>query len=156
MFNETKCSLLSIGSRHTSTEPSDHQYTINGLSVSSSSQQKDLGIIISSDLSWTHHISMIVSNAYKVLCLLCRLFCSSNNTITKKRLYISLVRSQILYGSQIWRSLQLKDIKSIESVQRRATKFILNDYTSNCRSRLIKLHILPLSMLLELNDICSL
>ena len=106
MFNETKCSLLSIGSRHTSSEPSDHQYTINGISVSSS-QQKDLGII-SSNLSWTHHISKIVSNAYEVLCLLRRSFCSSNNTITKKRLYISLVRSQLLYGSQIWRPCSWK------------------------------------------------
>ena len=50
--------------------------------------------------------------------------------------------------SQIWRPLQLKDIKPIESVQRRATKFILNDYATDYRSRLIKLHILPLSMLL--------
>ena len=154
MFNETKCSLLSIYSRHTPTEPSDHQYIINGLPISLNSQQKDLGITISSDLSWSHHISKIVSNAYKVLCLLRRTFCSSNNISTKKRLYISLVRSQLLYGSQIWRPTQLKDIKPIESVQRRATKFILNDYTSDYRSRLIKLQILPLSMLLELNDIC--
>ena len=39
-------------------------------------------------------------------------------------------------------------------VQYRATKFILNDYISDYRSKLIKLYILPLSMLLELNDIC--
>ena len=55
--------------------------------------------------------------------------------------------------SQIWRPLQLKDMKPIESVHH-ATKFILNDYTSNYSSRLIKLHILPLSMLFELSDIC--
>ena len=42
-------------------------------------------------------------------------------------------------------------MKLIESVQRRATKYILNDHTSDYRSRLIKL---PLSILLELNDIC--
>ena len=154
MFNETKCSLLSIDSGHTSTDQSDHQYHINGLSISSSSQQKDLGIIISSDLSWSDHISKIVSNAYKILGLLRRSFCSPNNTTTKKRLYISLVRSQLLYGSQMWRPLQRKDMNKIESVQHRATKFILNDYTSDYRSRLIDLHILPLSMLLELCDIC--
>ena len=78
------------------------------------------------------------------------LFLKQYYTTTKKRLY---VRSRFLYGSQILRPLQLKGIKPIESVCR-ATKFILNDYTSDYRSRLIKLHILPLSMLLELSDIC--
>ena len=71
-----------------------------------------------------------------------------------KRDYISLVRSQLLYGSQIWRPLHLKDTNPIESVQRRATKYILNDYISDYRSRLVKLNLLPLTMLLEFNDIC--
>ena len=128
--------------------------SINERPISSSNQQKDLGIMISSNLSWSHHASKITSKAYKILGLLCRTFCSTNNVPTKKRLYISLVRSQLLYGSQIWRPLQLKDTKPIESLQRRATKYILNDYTSDYRSRLIKFQLLPLSMLLELNDIC--
>ena len=44
-------------------------------------------------------------------------------------------------------------LKIIEDVQRCATIFILNDYVSDYRTRLLKLHILPLSMLYELNDI---
>ena len=107
--------------------------------------------MISSNLSWSHHASKITSKAYEILGLFCRTFCSTNNVPTKKRLYISLVRSQLLYGSQIWRPLQLKDMKPIESLQCRATKYILNDYTLDYRSRLIKLQLLPLSMLLELN-----
>ena len=43
-------------------------------------------------------------------------------------------------------------LKIIEDVQRCATIFILNDYVSDYRTRLLKLHILPLSMLYELND----
>ncbi len=154
MFNETECSLLSIVSGHTSAEQSEHQYFINERPISSSNQQNDLGIMTSSNLSWSHHASKITYKAYKILGLLHRTFCSTNNVPAKKRLYISLVRSQLLYGSQIWRPLQLKDMKPIESLQRRATKYILNDYTSDYRSRLIKLQLLPLSMLLDLNDIC--
>ena len=155
LFNETKCSILSIISR-VSPDHSDPQteYFINGLPISSCNQQKDLGILISSDLSWSHHISRITSKAYKILGLLRRTFASSNNVTTKKKLYISLVRSQLTYGSQIWRPFLLKDINPIEQIQRRATKYILNDYTSDYRSRLITLNLLPMSMLLELNDIC--
>ena len=46
-----------------------------------------------------------------------------------------------------------KDILLIERVQRRATKYILNDFKSNYRSRLVSLQLLPLSLTLELNDI---
>ena len=130
------------------------EYLINGLSISPCNQQKDLGILISSDLSWSHHISRITSRAYKILGLLRRTFASSNNVSTKKKLYISLVRSQLTYGSQVWRPLLQKDINPIEHIQRRATKYILNDYTSDYRTRLIILNMLPMSMVLELSDLC--
>ena len=130
-----------------------HQYLMNELPISATDKQRDLGIIISSDLSWSYHISKIVSKAYKILGLLRR---TLNDITTKKRLYISLVRSQLmtLYGSQIWRPLLVKDMKPIESLQRRAKKYIiiLNDFTSSYRSRLIQLKLLPISMQLELND----
>ena len=154
MFNETKCSLLSITSR-TSPDHNDTftEYLINGLPISPCDRQKDLGILVSSDLSWSHHISRITSKAYKTLGLLRRTFTSSNNVTTKKKLYLSLVRSQLIYGSLIWRPLLQRDINILEHIQRRATKYILNDYTSDYRSRLITLNLLPLSMLLELSDI---
>ena len=47
----------------------------------------------------------------------------------------------------------IKHIQQIERIQRRATKYILNDYTSDYKSRLLKLHILPLMYTLDLNDI---
>ena len=71
----------------------------------------------------------------------------------RKRLYISLVRSQILYCSQVWRPYLIKNINMLERIQRRATKRILNDYQSSYRSRLVTLHLLPLMYVYEMNDI---
>ena len=90
----------------------------------------------------------------KNLGLLRRTFCSTNSISAKKSLYLSLVRSQLVYCSQIWSPYQAKDIKLLEDVQRRATKFILSDITSDYKTRLVKLHLLPHSVLFEVNDLC--
>ena len=74
-------------------------------------------------------------------------------TSKKSSIYISLIRSQLTYCSQVWRPHLLKHIMSLERVQRRATKFILNDFSLDYKSRLVVLQILPLMMQLEVNDI---
>ena len=71
----------------------------------------------------------------------------------KTQLYISLVRSHLCYCSQIWRPNLIKDITNLECIQRKATKFILNDYASDYKSRLEALQMLPLTLWFELQDI---
>ena len=58
-----------------------------------------------------------------------------------------------MYCSPVWCPHFIKDILSTETVQRRATKYILNDFSSDYKSRLTKLNLLPLMMQLEINDI---
>ena len=41
----------------------------------------------------------------------------------------------------------------MERIQRRSTKYILNDYTSDYKSHLLKLKLLPLMYLLDLSDV---
>ena len=55
----------------------------------------------------------------------------------------------LIYGSQIWRPHLLRD----EHIQQRATKYILNDFHSDYKHRLLSLRLLPLMMQLELFDI---
>ena len=47
----------------------------------------------------------------------------------------------------------IKDITMLERIQRRATKYILNDYNSSYKSRLQQLNILPLMFIFELQDL---
>ena len=108
---------------------------------------------MSSALSWSEHIKYILSKAYKTLGLIRRSFNSGHCPQTKKSLYISLIRPQLTYCSQIWRPHFLKDVMALERIQRRVTKYILNDPSSDYRSRLVALQMLPLMMQLELYDI---
>ena len=114
---------------------------------------KDLGIIFSGNLSWIKHHQYILAKAYGKLSMVRRTFSSYCTVGTRKKLYISLIRSQLVYGSQLWKPMLIKDISSIEQLQRRATKFILQDYTSDYKSWLLSLNLLPLMMLYELNNI---
>ena len=68
-------------------------------------------------------------------------------------LYISLVRSHLTYCSQLWRPRMVKDILSVERVQRKVTKYVLSDYSNDYKLRLQSLHMLPLMYWLELQDI---
>ena len=94
---------------------------------------------LSGDLSWTNHILYVTTKAYKIRGLLRRSYRNCISVHSKKLLYISLVRSQLIYGSQVWHPCLLNNIDALETVQRRSTKFILNDYTLDYKSRLLAL-----------------
>ena len=149
-LNEEKCSAIHFKSR---SSPSSFNYHLNGKQISSIAAHKDLGLFVSADLTWRSHYQLISSRAYKMLGLLRRVFSSSVSVPAKRSLYISLVRSQLLYCSSVWHPYLLVDIKYLECVQRRATKFIASNPLLDYRNRLIHLNLLPLMMEFELVDI---
>ena len=151
-FNNSKCSVISVnpGCQQSGTSLSYHLFSTH---LSKQSMQNDLGVIVTSDLRWRAHLQSIMAKAYKVLGLLRRLFTSVGCPDAKRVLYVSLVQPKLLYCSPIWRPCVLSDIRALEYVQRRATKFILSRTDINYRLRLLHLRLLPLVMILEMNDI---
>ena len=149
-FNESKFFHLRFYYKTTTDLPT---YTINRTLIKSVLQHKDLGVTFSSDFNWSAHYNILTTKAYKTLGLIRRTF--KNISINaKKQLYIALVRSQLLYCSQLWRPQLIKDnITMLERIHHRATKYILNDYTSSNKSRLQHLNILPLMFIFELQDL---
>ena len=117
-------------------------------------------MIVSSDGSWSSHLDSVISSALKTWNLLRRPFSHTDSEYAKRQLYLALVLSKLLYSSQVWRPKLVRDVSKLERVQHLATKIILNDYSSTYRERLIKTGLLPLSMVLKINDIlffvCSL
>ena len=149
-LNENKCSVVHFRADKSNTF---FQYTLNGENIPSKAKGKDLGLSISANLNWRQHYQLITSRAYKMLGLLRRIFSSQVSVSAKCSLYISLVRSKLLYCSPLWHPYLLMDIKCLELVQRRATRFIMNDTSSDYRNRLIHLNLLPLMMEFEIADV---
>ena len=128
-------------------------HCIDGHEISKSDSHRDLGIVFSANMSWSSHYDYIVSKAYRALGLLRRSLYHTNSVMIKKIMYLHIVRSCLLYCSPLWRPHQVYHITFLERVQRRASKFILNDYTMDYKSRLINLNLLPLMYIYELTDI---
>ena len=91
-----------------------------------------LGIILSSSLSWSPHISFVCNKSRKILGLLFRHFSPHSSPSTLIRLYISLVRPILEYGSIIWDPSSPTLSHSLDSVQLFALKI-----ASKFRSSLI-------------------
>ena len=144
-LNPVKCSVLRVSLSPSLTTPP--VYTILNVSLCS------VCIFVKNDLTWSDHYNYISSKAYRSLNLIRRTISVSSSTKTKKSLYLSLVRSQLTYCSQLWRPNIIKDIKRLETIQRRATKFIMSNTSTSYRDRLQFLYILPLMYWLEIQDI---
>ena len=127
--------------------------TTGGSKTRTVNSYKDLGITVTPTLSWSEHIRIICKRAYSSLHTIRRVIPSKSTMSLRKRLYLSNIRSHVTYGSQVWNPHLLKDINNLEKIQRRATKFILQDSTLSYRDRLIQTGLLPLTMWLELQDI---
>ena len=130
----------------------DKDYYLSGTKLSRVDVEKDLGVLVSRNLSWNNHVDLISSKAQRVLNLLYRTCRDITDISTKKLLYIAWVRSRLEYASVVWSPHTKRNINNLEQVQRRATRFILGrDYSEN--ERLSKLNLLPLQYRREINDL---
>ena len=102
---------------------SNTRYLISNTEITCQNTNKDLGVIVSSDLKWSNHYNFIIPKAYKSLR---RTFSSMHCPSVRLHLYITLVCRHLTYCSKLWRPYMIKDIISFECIQRRATKYILN------------------------------
>ena len=95
----------------------------NGVTISPSTTVKDLGGVISSDLSWHRHISTMVGNATKISAWALSLF-QDRSKVTMLTLYKSLVRCRLDYCCPLWNPADITSIQAIGSVQQHFTKRI--------------------------------
>jgi hypothetical protein len=151
IFNIGKCVSMSFSFKHPTTP---YTYTINNIPIAITKSFVDLGVIVNNDLKWDNHINSCIKKANQKLGLIKRITGYECKPNLKLLCYISIVRPQLEYCSQLWNCFPTKKLLiSTESVQRRATKYILHDFQSNYEHRLSQLKILPLSLRREFLDL---
>ena len=87
--------------------PLIYEYILNNTQLVRVSAEKDLGVTIMGTLSWHSHIYTITTRDNKLLGLLkwtCPLL---TDVSTRRAPYLSLVKSQLCYATQVWSPAQV-------------------------------------------------
>ena len=128
-FNTSKCSYMILSRKRFPTTPL-HPLMLNGLHLNEVECFKYLGVLLSSDLSWTPHITSVCSKAKQILGLLYRRFYNHAEGATLMQLYLSLIRPHLEYACPVWDPHTMKDKVLLEDVQRFALRMATKQWDS--------------------------
>ena len=151
-FNDSKCKVLTITRRKL---PLTYAYHTNSKELSRVHKEKDLGVYINDNLSWHNHVDAITAKGNKMLGMLKRTCPLLTDTTVRRTLYLTLVKSQLSYATEVWSPPTIKMRSKVESVQRRATSWIMQVKRGEVsyKQRLITLSLLPLCYDREIKDL---
>lgn len=116
-FNLTKCKMLQIG------RPFEFSYQIGTHKLEWVTQEKDLGVWISSCLKTQLQCRMVYNRASILLGMLRRLFCR----FTKETIPVivnTYIRPTMEYAIQVWAPWMKKDVSLLERIYHRVTKLV--------------------------------
>ena len=137
-INDAKCAHISFGG------DSGYIFNLQGSTIiPKPDRKKDLGIWLSSSMSFSHHHEVAAKKAFATLHMIKRSF----HRISPKdfqTLYSVYVRPILEYASQVVHTGLQKDALSLEHVQRKATKMVNVIRHESYERRLQILHLFPL------------
>ena len=122
-FNPSKCKVMHIRFN----DNPNFNYSIDGIVLEESVQEKDLGVITHSSLLWNEQIKASIAKANKMICWIVR------NLIIREKsvmlaIYKALIRPHLEYCVQLWNPVAAHGswgiVLELESVQRRFTRLI--------------------------------
>ena len=109
--------------------PFQSQYTLHGQTLESVDSAKYLVVTISQDLNWNKHINNITGKANRTLGFI-KSIVKTNNESVKELAYKTLVRPQVEYASTICSPHTKQNTQKIEMVQKRAARWVKNNYST--------------------------
>ena len=118
VFNVGKCKVLHIGRRNKKFE-----YTMGNVVLGKTTEEKDLGIWISSDLKYAVQCERAAKAANSALGLISRSFHFRTKTVLVP-LYKTFVRPRMEYAVAVWSPWMRKDEEVLERVQQRFIRML--------------------------------
>jgi hypothetical protein len=150
-FSPNKCKCMSF-CYSKNKQIINYTYVMDGTDIQKVNQFTDLGLVVTNNLSWDNHINTCIKKANQRLGFVKRTIGYSCSVEVKLMSYKSLIRPIVEYCSILWSGGTKKQLLKVESLQRRASKFISNDNYSCYEHRLRSCDILPLSLRREMLD----
>ena len=162
-FHPSKCKVLSIAK---SCPPLmdvlpciQYFYSMGDTILDYTDSEKDLGILMNSSLNFNEQANFLYGKANQKLGMLKRNCYFVSDVNRRKVLYLTLVRSIFEHCPSIWRPGSESIVNKLESLQKRALKWIRNDYSvSYSIDELHYLHckqlnILPIKFRFDYHDL---
>ena len=128
-------------------------YSLDRTSLKVVSSVKDLGVMVTKDLTWSNHVRYVTAKANRMLGFIKRNCAGIINKDALKLLYVSLVRSHLCHCSEVWAPQTSMLMMEVEKVQRHASRFICKNNNNYYRDRLTGLNLLPINFWLEYLDV---
>ena len=160
-FHAKKCKVLSINHFHYNLFSELpfflFPYQIDNVLPDYCTEEKDLGIIITNKFHFSNHQQVVLSKAINQFNLLRRTCHFVKNSHKRRTLYLTLVRSLLEHGSQIW-SPNISALIKFENFQKSCVKWILKEqFTSYNEAeyleKFISLNILPMEYKFIMSDL---
>ena len=160
-FHPDKCKALSIYNFRPDFVkilpfPKQH-YMLNNTNIDFSECERDLGVLVNSNLRWEDHHTKILNKSHQMLGFTKRTCHFISDTRKRRSLYLSLVRSNFEHGSIIWRPVTETAISEFEQLQKKALKWMLKEenlrydeetYLTKC----YEVQLSPMKRFFDIND----
>ena len=118
-FNASKTKTMTISNRKLEHPPLHFDHS----ELDTVQQHKHLGLTFTSTLSWSPHISSMVTSASKV-CQVLRGFKHFMDRKSLETIYFTFIRPKLEYACQIWDNCTISDKEALEKVQLLAARIV--------------------------------
>ena len=137
-----------------------HFYTMGNAMLDYVESEKDLGVVMNRTLNFTEHATSLFNKANQRFGILKRTCHFVHNKNKKRALYLAMVRSIFEHCPTVWRPSSNTVISRLESIQKRAIKWINEEfgwsYSSNdllYHAHCKQLNILPIRYRFDFHDL---
>ena len=122
LLSYDKCLIISF-SRKTNPIFFSYYFTVDNL-CNRVFDVKDLGVIFNKKMTFNKHIDNVILRCNRIWGFIVRNTKNFKSTDAIRCLYVSLVKSIIMYGSPIWRPYKKFNINKLERLQHKAIDYL--------------------------------